>query len=126
MPFQVRCLTDQRIIIVSVSSPLDALQDSPGMIRSVAELKKLSPDLPVFRILDMSDLTISFGEIVLALAVETRGDPGSFSDPQVIHVVITRDRLVREALEMLEYPGITIMETMSQALNFIYRERCLS
>jgi hypothetical protein len=126
MAFQVRCLTDRQIIVASVSNPLDPLADSPGMIRGVAKLKEQSPELPVFRILDLSELTISFGEMVLALALETRGDPGSFSDPQVIHVVVTRDTLVREALEMLDYPGITIMETMGQALNFIYQEHCLS
>jgi hypothetical protein len=123
MSFHVTCSIDQQIIVARMYDPLDALSDPRRLIECVAGWINRIPTAPVYRILDLSKLTLSFGEMVLALAVETRGDPGSLSDPTVIHIIVTTNREIKEAIEALKYPKIIITETVDQALKHIHDDR---
>src|SRR5687767_7576768 len=123
MSFQVSCF-DEQIIIARLSNPFDdVISELLHLTECVAELMLQIPAAPVYRILDLSELTLSFGEMVFAVAVETRGTPGSLSDLTVNHVVVTTDREIKEAIKALEYPRITITETMPQALDIINADR---
>jgi hypothetical protein len=119
MPFYARCFADQQIIVSSLSNPLDPISDPQNLIRCVADCMSNIRSFPIYRILDLSELILSFGEMVFTLAVETRYSPGSFSDPRVIHVVVTTDRDIKEAIEALDYPSIFIVSSKEQAFQFI-------
>ena len=91
--------------------------------RGFIQAAKFLHMLHIYRILDLSGLVLSFGEMVFALAAETRDTPGSLSDPRVVHVVVTTDREICDAIKALQYPSIYIVRSTNEAFQWVYKDR---
>jgi hypothetical protein len=123
MPYDVKCYADQQLILASLTNPLVVPSDPQNLIRCVADCMSQIHALPIYRILDLSGLVLSFGEMVFALAAETRDTPGSLSDPRVVHVIVTTDREICEAIAALQYPSIHIVSSTNAAFQWVYKDR---
>lgn len=118
----VKKLADSPIILVSMrpyddidaevaetAAAVDALIDGPG---------------PFFRVNDFSEVEADFCALVVALARETQGQPGTLSDPRVAPVFVGQSdtlTLCVESARQEEYGNLAILQfaTLDEALHHI-------
>lgn len=79
-------------------------QDTTALMsEATATLDTMSQ--PVYYILDLTDINLSFSDIVLSANLATRGDQPAFHHPNVIEMlVVTRDATLRMAALGLQHP----------------------
>ncbi len=121
MEATVTHLPGEPILIVTVAEC-----DGGGASRlhgRIAEAMK-QIDGPVYRIMDFSAADVTFNTMMAALREETRGRPGSASDPRIRDVFVGGSEILTLAARSLGHPQylgreIPILPTLVDALNFV-------
>lgn len=125
MPFKVEMLPDEPIVLVSVTEPFDLKADIHAFVDDLlSALDRASQ--PVYEVMDVRALKLSFSTIVDALALTTRSDSVKRIDkhPKLKAWIIVLDndllRIGANALGQDQYGGkaVPIFPTLEQALDY--------
>ena len=125
--FRIDWLPDERIILGQMSANYNMRKDTPAASKLLLKILE-SSDQPVPYVLDLSEVTMSFGELVGAMGVLTRGDVASFTHPKLSEIVIvSSDPMVRigaNALGQTQYGRrrAAVVRTLDDALRYIRRK----
>ena len=127
MPFTVEKLPDEPIILCTYHEPFDTT-DLPQVFSQVDHLAAdLTP--PVYRIIDNRGLDLSFGKMVQLMAEETRGIPGSVSDPRIVAVIVTNSQLAKLGAQSVQEQDqygkqqVVAFHTLEEALAYLREMR---
>jgi hypothetical protein len=131
MPFTVEKLPEEPIVLVKikVGDQKDFERDFPPLVQRIAELVA-GIEGPIYRITDLTEVNISFGELVLAMQQEYRSEmPGTAADPRIQVVLVTSSKLIEVGAEgvpkSIHYGGKQppkIFPTMDEALAYARAE----
>jgi hypothetical protein len=119
----VRKLPDEPIIVVSLRPHDNVEREVIEVAAAVNDLRDGQPG-PFYRINDFSRFSMSFREIAIGLADETRRLPGSLSDPHIKPIFAgTRDMMLlgTRAGKHERYGGLEIMlfPRLEDALGYV-------
>lgn len=96
MGFTVEKLPDEPVVICTLLPPFDPIQDLPSFFAQIAQTIE-GLEEPIYRILDLCAVQLSFSDITLALAEETRSAlPGTLADPRIRSVVVVAPGTMQE------------------------------
>jgi len=87
MPVEVKKVENEPIFVVIITDPYDASADSQAANEQIAEAIKAFEG-PFYRINDIRQISLSFGDVVMGMAEERRKLPGSASDPRCAQSVL--------------------------------------
>lgn len=127
MPIEVTKLEGEPIFIVTISAPYDAAKDSRLANEKIAEMAK-DFDGPFYRINDITDISLSFGDVITGMAEERQKLPGSASDPRCAQSVLLGGgalvNLVAAASKQDQYGVMPVraFTDMSEALKWIHQD----
>ncbi len=106
MVYTLTKLPDEPIIIDIHREPIDAFKDFAGFAQDLAQLA-LSIEGPIYRVIDLTGLNLSFSELQSVMSEEARsGRPGSTGDPRVTAVMVAEGligKLVAQASKKVQY-----------------------
>jgi hypothetical protein len=115
-------LPNEPILIAKFSDPLDALQDTQILNKTVAQaLAKIDTDL--YLIADMSEASIGFSDIVIGLGAASRGDMAFFKAERLKMVavgmgeVVTRMSQFARQKQYGEWVSV-VLPTVDEALEY--------
>jgi hypothetical protein len=127
MPFTVERLGDEPIIVLTAVPPVSG-EDTADLPQRIAGLMRPEDEL-VFRIADVREMNLTFGDMVQWLSSETQGDavPGSMRDPRIRVITVATDDVTRIAVDAAkqdQYHGVEVemYSTMDEALNSARRQ----
>lgn len=121
MPISVEKLSEEPIIIVKISGPVDLARDVPALSNKARSVLDATNE-PIWNITLMEDLHLSFGEVVMALGMSTRGELNFLRHPKVREYMIIADdgvvQLASRALSQAQYGGlrVTMCGSLEEAL----------
>jgi hypothetical protein len=131
MPFTIEKLPDEPIIVVKlkVDGREDFERSFQPLIEQIAAVAAAIPG-PVYRVTDLSEVNISFGELVLAMQQEYRSQtPGTAGDPRIQVVLVTSDKMIEIAAKSTQrsihygqHAPPPIFPTTEDALKYIRGE----
>lgn len=121
MAFTVERIEDEPIVIVRVTNPLgDTVEETRASDKAVADA---AADIEgtYYRITDVTELDITFTEIVYWLAEQKHAAPGSINDPRLIPLTIGGKDIDYQAIDWAkqeQYGGreIQLFATLDDAL----------
>jgi hypothetical protein len=87
MPVDVTKMDDEPIFIITITDPYDSVNDSRRANEEIAEAITHF-DGPFYRINDIRQISLSFGDVVMGMAEERQKLPGSASDPRCAQSVL--------------------------------------
>jgi hypothetical protein len=101
MAYTVERLTNEPIVVLTVRDPL-----GPPEMQREAQMKvaEAGADITgaIYRITDLTELTISFGDIVRSLGEEAKSKrEGSMSDSHVRSIIVAKDEIIKMAAASL-------------------------
>lgn len=115
-------------MICTLHADFQPLEELPAFFAEIAEAIEGEAG-PVYRILDTSTYDITFGELMIALAEETKSSqPGTLSDPRIRSVVVTRPGTIAElgaaSTQQAQYGERTshIVCSMDEALAYVHEK----
>jgi hypothetical protein len=121
MPVQVSQLPNEHILLCVYSDPLDV--GDLRQIETQSVTLAAAWEGPVFRIGDIRNLNISFGDLVVTLADASKsGNPGSLADPKFKDIVVvvpgTLAALGALSMGQKQYGAVNIpmFESLDEAL----------
>lgn len=122
MAFHTEVLAAKPIVIQTLHEEYSGA-DTPALLAEVSQvLDRLSN--PVYYILDLQHINLSFGDITLSANLATRGGTPAFHHPNVIEtVVVTRNAALRMAALGLKHPvfgsaRMTVVDTFEDAMTY--------
>src|SRR5205823_5016350 len=120
-------LPDEPILITAFFEPSKPT-DQAELWAALAPMVEGMPG-PIYRITDLSKLNVTFGQMVGALAYETKGSyPGSAADPRVRSVLVANSAVVEIAAKSItqeQYGQSTmppLFSTLDEALAYCRAE----
>ncbi|NDJ77922.1 MAG: hypothetical protein GYB65_16860 [Chloroflexi bacterium] len=101
-PYTIEKLIDQPVIVLTVQKDYDVQRDMPtSRVDLVRILDTL--DEPVFYVLDLSRLTVSFDDIMQGAALGARGEGASWHHPKLRDILwVTDEQVIKVAVEGLK------------------------
>jgi hypothetical protein len=125
--FRIDWLPGEPIILGKMNPDYNVRKDTPAASKRLLKMLD-STDQPVAYVLDLSEVSMSFGEMVGAMGVLTRGDLAAFSHPRLTEIVIiSSDPLIRigaSALGQTQYGRrrAAVMRSLEDALRYVRRK----
>ncbi|MBN1200402.1 MAG: hypothetical protein JXJ20_00975 [Anaerolineae bacterium] len=125
MAFVIRKLPDEPIIIVTIDLPIERYMQN---VRSLnAQVDHLASTLtpPIYRILDAHAIEPTISDILLWIAEQDRGRPGSLTDPRVRPIAVGISPIAEVAVRKVrQLVGIEVpwFTTLEEALAFARAE----
>jgi len=124
MPVTVKQLPQQPVIVLTVSEPFDAVEETPTAAVRFQELAAAIQG-PVYRIIDVDQWDIPFGDLVAVLSLDANG--GVKADPRIRTVVVGASELLALGMQaMKQQPSGTaqtlIFPAMGEALTAVKAE----
>ncbi len=126
MPADVTRVPNEPIVIVTITPPPDPVSEVGEVARTIATMFRGETG-PIYRINDFTAVNLSFGELVVGLGLETKGDPGTFTDPRIKTVFVGTSEMVElgaKSMRQEHYGGLDILlfATLEDALAHIRAE----
>jgi hypothetical protein len=128
--FEIHWLPNENLVFGKFCAEYDFRRDSSAsarqLIRALDQAGK-----PVAYIMDISDLNISFGDMVATLAELTRGDIPAWRHPNLREMlVISRQSVARigtDALKQTQYGKLraSIFHTVGDAIRYLHAKQDL-
>jgi len=123
MPYVVKQLPNEPILLMTVSSPFDMEKDAPPLFALAAKTAEPIPG-HVYCVYDLRKLELSFGDLVLGLSAQTGHVAGSMSDPNITAVMIGSSemlKLAEKAFQQKQYGeiGIKLFGSVEDATNYV-------
>ncbi|NDJ53056.1 MAG: hypothetical protein GYB68_08240 [Chloroflexi bacterium] len=127
MPFTIEKLPHEPIVIVKVTPPFSFATDTRRSVRAVADEIRGLPG-PIYRISDVSEVTIGFMDLVHALAVMSREEEGGAPDHRLRFIFVGDLEILemaRESARQDQYGNVEIhiFAALDEALDFARRQR---
>lgn len=121
----VEKLPNEPIIVVRVRPHLSASTEVAEVAAACHALIK--GDGPYYRITDFSVFNLTFSGLVEGMADETRGIPGSLSDPRLRNIFVGMQDTVElgaQSFKQTQYGGleITLLATLDRAVEYARRQ----
>ncbi len=121
MPITSQQLSQEPIISVTVTEPVNPLQDMAPALRDFAVLIA-TIDGPVYRIVDISRWNLQFSDLVSVLDIDQRR--GSEVDPRVHTVIVSSSAIAAmgaKATAQAQYTGkeTPMFTSLDEALAFV-------
>jgi hypothetical protein len=123
MPYEVRRLGEEPIIVTTLTDPIDWARDIKQTTAQVAALVA-EIDGEGFRITDLTRTNVTFSELMMGLAAVLRSEGGWLSTPRIQPLVVTTQELGREfqtfAAEQEQYGRlhIELFPTLDEAIAY--------
>jgi hypothetical protein len=119
MSFEVQQLKDKPIVVITCHNPFDFTEDIAAANRQVAAL--LENRETITRIIDFTEIEMTFADLVESLATKTRAVPGSLRDTRVQTVFVGTHELVvmkAQSLRQEQYGGLNVplFESLDEAI----------
>jgi len=119
MSFEIQQLKDEPIVVITCHNPFDFTGDIAAANRQVAAL--LENGETITRIIDFTEIEMTFANLVESLATKTREEPGSLRDPRVRTVLVGTHELVvmkAQSLRQEQYGGLDVplFESLDEAI----------
>ncbi len=123
MPIHVQKLPNEPIIILTYIEPCIPNKDMPPALAQVASYLNGGPSL-TYVINDLMNAKMDLGSMILSMAENARGGPGSPADPRTRHALVSAARIVQIIKSALgqDQHGQTNLEvypTLSEALTAV-------
>jgi hypothetical protein len=122
--FRIDWLPGEPIILGKMHPDYNVRKDTPAASKWLLRMLE-STDQPVSYVLDLSEVNMSFGEMVGAMGLLTRGDLASFSHPKLGEIIIvSTDPLIKigaNALGQTQYGRrrAAVMRSLDDALRYV-------
>ncbi len=125
MPVEVERLEGEPIIIVRASGHIEPRQGMLEMYAAVDALIK--PDEKVFCITDLSEMSVSFSDLVMGMSAIREKRPGSPNDPRICNIMVGSGpmwNLASKAAKQLQYGGVDVhlFSAMEEAIEYARKE----
>lgn len=118
--FHTEILNDRPVIIQTLHADYSGADTSALLAEVSQALDRLTS--PVYYILDLERINLTFGDITLSANLATRGETPAFHHPNVIEtVVVTRNAALRMAALGLRHPvfgsaNMVVVDTFQDAM----------
>jgi hypothetical protein len=129
-PFRIDWLPGEHILLGTMDRSYNVRKDTPTAAKQLIRMLE-SSEQPVPYVLDLSEISMSFGEMVGALGVLTRGDLASFAHPKLSElVIVSTDPLMKigaNALGQTQYGRrrAAVVRSLEEALRYVRRKNAL-
>jgi hypothetical protein len=126
-PFSFKKLSGEPIIVGTISAQFDLGHDAPVVIKQLQALLDESEE-PLYDIADIREVKISFSDLVVALAIATKGEMGVLHHPKLRRfIAVTTNDLTRfgvAALKQAQYGNLSVdvFGSIEEALASVRRE----
>jgi len=127
MPFELRHIEGEPIVVVECLAPFDFTVDIQESNKAVADLLESGEmEAPLFRVVNFHELEMTFGDLVESLAAKTRDAEGSVQDERIRTVMVGTHDLVRvksRSLRQTQYGGVDVpvFDHLEMAVDFCRR-----
>jgi len=98
MPHSVEKLKDEPIIVVEIKNPYDYQTEPEQMFEKIERIAKKT-EKQGYIIYDCRNFTVTFGDLVAGMQAQSKGTPGSISDPKFTSMIIGSDAMLKMATE---------------------------
>jgi hypothetical protein len=109
MPVIVEKLPDEPIMIVIMQNPIDIKSDIVYMAQTIKTILDSQTE-PIWYVGRVEDLSLSFGDLVQALALSTRGEMAFMQHPMIRELIIVPEgrfvRIAASALSQAQYGSL--------------------
>jgi hypothetical protein len=122
--FTIDWLPGERIILGKIFRDYNAVRDTKAASVRLLTLLQ-SSDSPVPYLLDLTEIQMTFGEMVQAMGLLTRGDLAAFVHPKLKQIVIVSNealiKLGATALGQAQYGGrkAQVVGSVAEGLNYL-------
>jgi hypothetical protein len=110
MAYTVQRIPNEPIIVLKVMNPFNPAKEVPEQNAEIAKLSQgVTP--PVYLISDLSELKISFSDLVVSLAEVKRDEESAFNNKNLVTLTVGSNEMVRlsvEAAKQKQYGGVNI------------------
>ena len=126
MPASVTRVPNEPIVIVTITPPPDPAHEVSKVAHTIATMFREETG-PIYRVNDFTAVNLSFGELVVGLGLEAKGDPGTFTDPRIKTIFVGTSDMVElgaKSARQEHYGGLDILlfATLEDALAHIRAE----
>jgi hypothetical protein len=127
MPAAIQRLSDQPVIVVTITDPFDAYQELPATEQRFRELADTIQG-PVYRIIDMREWHAKFIDVMSGLAFDTRREGGMSKDSRIRTVLIGSGEMIKitaTAMTQKQYGGNEqpLVGSMEEALDCVHADQ---
>jgi hypothetical protein len=120
MAYTIQQVGNEPIIVVKTTNPFNPEKEVPEQNEKIGKLvQRMTP--PVFLIADLSELQISFSDLVLSLAEVKRSEDGAFNNKNLITLTVGSEEMVKlsvQAAKQKQYgeTNIQIFASVDEAI----------